>query len=256
MSGPQPRGAWDAAAYDEKHAFVWQLAADLLELLAPRAGERILDLGCGTGHLTRRIADAGAEVVGLDIDTGMIEQARRHYPGLRFEQGDAADFSVAEPCDAVFSNAALHWVRDAEAAVRCIARALRPGGRFVAEFGGRGNVAGVLAAVQATLAERGHRAIPSPWYYPSVGEYSALLERHGLEVRQASLFDRPTPLEGGEQGLRDWITVFGRDFLAGAGDQREAFLRGVEARLRPEAFRDGRWIVDYRRIRISAVRVA
>src|SRR5207247_1396460 len=120
MSGPQPRPAWDAAAYDAKHAFVWQLAADLLELLAPRAGERILDLGCGTGHLTRRIADAGAEVVGLDIDTGMIEQARRHYPGLRFERGDAADFSVAEPHDAVFSNAALHWVRDAEAAVRCI----------------------------------------------------------------------------------------------------------------------------------------
>ncbi|HEV8253595.1 MAG TPA: methyltransferase domain-containing protein [Vicinamibacteria bacterium] len=247
--------AWDAAAYDEKHAFVWRLAADLLELLAPRPGERILDLGCGTGHLTRRIADAGAEVVGLDIDPGMIERARSHYPGLRFERGDAADFAGG-PYDAVFSNAALHWVRDPEAAVRCIAGALRPGGRFVAEFGGKGNVASVLAAVQATLAERGQRGIPSPWYYPSVGEYAALLERHGLEVRQASLFDRPTPLEGGEQGLRDWIGVFGRDFLAGAGDEREPFLRGVEARLRPMAFRDGRWIVDYRRIRIVAVRVA
>jgi trans-aconitate methyltransferase len=256
MNGPHPPPAWDAAAYDEKHAFVWRLAADLLELLAPRAGERILDLGCGTGHLTRRIADSGAAVMGLDIDTGMIEQARRHYPGLRFEQGDAADFTVTKPCDAVFSNAALHWVLDAEGAVRCIARALRPGGRFVAEFGGKGNVASVLAAVQASLADHGHGGIPSPWYYPSVGEYATLLERHGLEVRRASLFDRPTPLEGGEEGLRDWITVFGRDFLAGAGAEREAFLRGVEDRLRPAAFHDGRWVVDYRRLRIHAVRVA
>jgi trans-aconitate methyltransferase len=248
--------SWDAVAYDQKHSFVWQLAADLLELLAPRPGERILDLGCGTGHLTRRIADAGADVVGLDADPGMIEQARRHYPGIRFEQGDAADFSVAQPYDAVFSNAVLHWVRDPEGAVRCIARALRAGGRLVAEFGGRGNVASVLAAVQATLAERGHPGIPSPWYYPSIGEYAPLLERHGLEVRQASLSDRPTALEGGEQGLRDWIAVFGRAFLAGAGEEREAFVRGLEERLRPEAFRDGRWIVDYRRIRVLAVRVA
>jgi trans-aconitate methyltransferase len=244
---------WDAAAYDEKHAFVWRLAADLLELLAPRPGERILDLGCGTGHLTRRIADAGAEVVGLDIDPGMIEQARRHYPGLRFEQGDASGFTVDSPYDAVFSNAALHWVRNAGDAVRCIANALRPGGRLVAEFGGKGNVASVMAALRAVLADRD---VPSPWYYPTVGEYAALLESHGLEVRQASLFDRPTPLEGGEQGLRDWITVFGRDFLAGAGEGREAFLRALEARLRPSAFREGRWIIDYRRIRVLAVRVA
>src|SRR5690242_15677096 len=123
---------WDAALYDDKHAFVWKQAASLLELLAPQPGERVLDLGCGTGQL----AAAGAEVVGLDHSPAMVEQARRLYPQLRFELGDARRFAFAKPFDAVFSNAALHWVREPEAAIACIRDALKPGGRFVAEFGG------------------------------------------------------------------------------------------------------------------------
>src|SRR5262245_39882978 len=126
-------GRWDAGLYDEKHSFVWEHGAALLELLAAQPGERVLDLGRGTGHLTTQLAATGAEVVGLDSSATMIEQARRSYPQLRFEVADARDFSFAEPFDAVFSNAVLHWITEPERVIACVGRALRPGGRFVAE---------------------------------------------------------------------------------------------------------------------------
>src|SRR5947209_12654662 len=129
-----PTTHWDANLYDGHHAFVWQQGAALLELLAPRPGERILDLGCGTGHLTAQVAATGAEVVGLDLASTMIDQARRAYPQLRFVAGDARDLAFEQPFDAVLSNAALHWVKPPELVIACVARALRPGGRFVAEF--------------------------------------------------------------------------------------------------------------------------
>ena len=125
-----PSGGWDPGLYDGKHAFVWQYGASLVELLQPQPGERVLDLGCGTGHLTARIAAAGAAVVGIDSDPAMIDQARRGYPDLHFEQQDARSFSFAEPFDAVFSNAVLHWIREPEAVIACVRRALKPGGRF------------------------------------------------------------------------------------------------------------------------------
>src|SRR2546423_15463085 len=139
MAEPPPRG-WDPGLYDGKHAFVWQYGASLVELLQPRPGERILDLGCGTGHLTAQLAAAGANVLGIDSDAAMIEQARKAYPALHFEQRDARDFHFDEPFDAVFSNAVLHWIKEPERVIVCLRRALKPGGRFVAEFGGRGNV--------------------------------------------------------------------------------------------------------------------
>src|SRR5260221_6945847 len=119
---------WNAGLYEDKHSFVWEYGKALLDLLAARSGERILDLGCGTGHLTDRIAAAGAEVVGIDSSPAMVEQARRSYPPLRFEVGDARDFSFPEPFDAVFSNAVLHWITEPERVLACVQRALRPGG--------------------------------------------------------------------------------------------------------------------------------
>src|SRR5204862_8105531 len=139
----------------------------------------------------------------LDHSAEMLEQARLAYPQLEFVQADAREFSFAVPFDAVFSNAALHWVRPPEAVVRCVQDALKPGGRFVAEFGGRGNVAAVVAAVRAAVEQLGLRLPGPPWYFPGVAEYATLLEAAGLEVRLAALFDRPTPLEGAG-GLRDW----------------------------------------------------
>jgi trans-aconitate methyltransferase len=244
--------AWDPKRYQQQHSFVWQLGASLIELLAPRPGERILDLGCGTGQLTSDIAMSGASVVGLDKSRDMLQQATQNYPELTFVEGDAADFRFEEPFDAVFSNAALHWVKDHGAAVESIARALRPGGRFVAEFGGKGNTASIMAALSDILgSEAGERC---PWNYPSIAEFAAVLEKNGLEVRQASLFDRPTRIEG-EGAMENWLRMFCGSFFHGLEDsQTEAKLRMLVAHLRPAQYHDGGWTIDYRRLRVLATR--
>jgi trans-aconitate 2-methyltransferase len=254
-TAPSPPAKWDSDLYDEKHSFVWKYGASLLELLAPRPGERILDLGCGTGHLTAQIAAAGAKVLGLDSSPAMIEQARRAYPHLTFETGDARAFGVARSLDAVFSNAVLHWVREPEKVIACVRQALRDGGRFVAEFGGKGNVRTISSAVEeVTQFILGVRAV-SPWYFPGIAEYTTLLERGGLEVTHATLFDRPTPLEG-VTGMRHWVEMFGNSFLERIPPtRREEFLRRVEDAVHSHLHRDGTWFADYRRLRVVAWRV-
>lgn len=249
--------SWDAALYEARHSFVWRFGADLLDLLAPQPGERVLDLGSGTGHLTAKIAEAGAEAVGLDASPDMVDQARHNYPHLQFVVADAAEFSFPEPFDAVFSNAVLHWVKRRVEAVQCIARCLRPGGRFVAELGGKGNIAFTVASIEAARAAWGLPSRPdlNPWYNPSLGEYTSLLERHGLSVTFASLFDRPTPFEGVEGAFRAWMRMFGMSFLADVPEDRhEAFIRDVEERVRPRLHRDGAWVGDYRRLRVVAAK--
>ena len=165
--------------------------------------------------------------------------------------------AFARPFDAVFSNAALHWILDAEGVVRCIARCLRPGGRFVAEMGGKGNIEQVRAAVHSALDALGYPEGMhwNPKYFPSAEEYSALLEQHGLRVRSAVLFDRPTPLDGGENGLRLWLEMFEQVTLNRiVPEHREALVRFVEERLRPKLFRNGAWWADYVRLRVLAIR--
>jgi trans-aconitate methyltransferase len=244
--------SWDPARYQDKHSFVWRYGASLLELLEPKSGERILDVGCGTGQLTAEIARCGAQVVGLDSSADMLANARKNFPGLTFVLGDAAAFNFPEPFDAVFSNAALHWVKDAGGAVQSIARALRPGGRFIAEFGGQGNIASVQAALRSVLGLIADQQ--SPWYYPSIGEYAPILEHHGLEVRNASLFDRPTPLDG-ENGLDHWLRMFGQAYLGQfPPDRVDTIVGQLVEQLRPALYREGVWTVDYRRIRIVAIR--
>lgn len=251
MGGSPSSSAWDAARYQDKHSFVWRFGADLLELLDPKPGERILDVGCGTGQLTNDIARSGANVTGLDNSADMLADARKNFPGLPFLLSDAAAFHFPEPFDAVFSNAALHWVKNADGAASSIARALRPGSRFVAEFGGHGNIATVQAALRAVLGPVADEQ--SPWYYPTIGEYSIVLERHGLEVRNASLFDRPTPLSG-DDGMDHWLRMFLPSYLSRfSPEQTNDILRQLVDRLRPSLYRDGLWTVDYRRLRIVAV---
>jgi SAM-dependent methyltransferase len=216
----------------------------MLDLLAPVRGERILDVGCGTGQLTAAIAEAGAEVVGIDSSAAMVDQARANYPKLRFEQHDVRALPYEAEFDAVFSNAVLHWVHEADAAVRSIARALKPGGRFVAEFGGHGNTAALLEAVSQIAG----RPV-NPWYYPSIGEYAAVLEANGLEPTFAVLFDRPTPLEGGPDGLKNWLQMFGSGLRAAAGDRTD-FAEAVARLAAPKLCKDGAWTMDYRRLRI------
>lgn len=250
---------WDARLYDDKHAFVWKHGASVVELLEPKPGERILDLGCGTGHLTAQLAAAGVDVVGIDQDPAMIDEAKRNFPALRFEQADAREFAFTEPFDAVFSNAVLHWVRPPEAAIRCIHRALKPGGRFVAEFGGQGNVGRIVAALRGTIGqfagEGAEKLLPN-WYYPSVAEYTGLLEAAGMETTTALLFPRLTKLEGAE-GLRNWVAMFVRDAVAAVpSERREALFTALEDRLRGELLCDGVWYADYRRLRIVARRLS
>ncbi len=226
-----------------------------MELLAPQAGERVLDVGCGTGQLTAEIARAGAEVVGIDESRAMIEQARGNFPGLQFEVADVTRIAYREEFDAVFSNAVLHWVRAADAAAGAIARALNPGGRFVAEFGGHGNTKVLLDAVYRSMEALGI-AEPekyNPWFYPAIGEYAAVLERHGMEVTFAALFERPTALDGGERGLANWLGMFCARLTAPVpDDRREEFQRLVERHAAPQLWREGKWWVDYRRLRVVA----
>lgn len=246
---------WNAVEYDARHAFVSEKAKGLVELLAPKAGERILDLGCGTGALTAEIAARGAEVLGVDRSEEMIAQARKKFPSLRFEVTDARELRFHGEFDAVFSNAVLHWIPQPEQVIVGVARALKPGGRFVAELGGKGNILKLVAGFQRAFAAVGMRQPNgvSPWFYPSVAEYAGMLEKHGLEVRQARLFDRPTVLEEGERGLENWIRVFRQTFVEKMGEANaEQWIREVERQCRRELFHDGSWVLDYRRLRIAA----
>jgi trans-aconitate 2-methyltransferase len=248
---------WNSELYQSSHAFVWEFGRDLLAMLGAKPHERILDVGCGTGQLTAEIAKSGAEVVGLDQSGEMIVAAKGNYPELEFEVADIAATKYDSEFNAVFSNAALHWVRDQRGAIAAIAKALRPGGRFVFEMGGRGNIQQIWRAAVQALNEMG---VPnpeklSPWFYPSVGEYAPMLEERDLTVTFAVLFDRPTPLEGGENGLREWLEMFGmfaNDVLRLG--QRDELMSRIESLTRAALFRDGVWTVDYKRLRMIAVK--
>jgi len=251
-----PDNIWDTSLYDQKHAFVYEYGKGLIPLLQPLPGELILDLGCGTGHLTQIIAESGAHVIGIDSSASMIETARSIYPQLEFHVADARDFSYASPFEAIFSNATLHWITEAEQVARCIAGSLKPGGRFVAEFGGKKCVATITTAIQVSFRELLNRDIDFRWYFPSIGEYASLLEKHDLEVRSALLFERPTPLEDGEMGLRNWIQMFGdRVFHNVPDDVKQQILTRTEEQTRDRLFNNGQWIADYTRLRIVAYKV-
>ena len=257
---------WNTSLYENKHGFVWQYGEELLELLSPKVGERILDLGCGTGQLTEKIALAvGAsssssripQVEGIDYSPTMIEKAKENYPHLQFTIADARNFHVDEPFDAIFSNAALHWIKQPDAVIGCVYQALKPGGRFVAEFGGKGNVGAIANSLYYALDAIGCplSGDVNPWYFPSIGEYATLLEKQGFDVIYAVLFDRPTPLEDGDVGMANWIEMFGSNFLLELSvEEQLQLIRLVEENLKPTLYKDGRWFADYRRIRVVAIK--
>ena len=191
---------WNSALYEKNHAFVWQYGESIVELLAPKAGEQILDLGCGTGQLTEKIAQTGAYVQGIDSSLSMIFTAKDNYPHIKFSVADARNFQVEEPLDAVFSNAVLHWIKQPDAVINCVEQALKPGGRFVAEFNCEGHVGAIVGAhLSVALSEISGQEPEAlnPWYCPSRDEYAGLLEQHGFDVREALLVEHLTPLVGG-----------------------------------------------------------
>jgi trans-aconitate methyltransferase len=254
MNDGEVTQAWNPSHYDDKGAFVTRLGQGVVSLLALRPGERVLDLGCGSGDLTKELERAGAEVVGVDASAEMIEQARAKHPGLALAVMDGQALRYDAEFDAVFSNAALHWMPRASAVAEGVYRALRAGGRFVAELGGAHNVKAVRTALAAELAERGAAPERAPaWYFPSVAEYARVLEDAGLVVRHAAWFERPTKLEG-ERGLADWLELFCLPLLQRLGDERDAVVSGVARRCRGALFREGSWWLDYCRLRVVATK--
>jgi len=246
---------WEASSYDQHCDFVFEYGEGVLDWLDPQPGERVLDLGCGTGHLTAEIAEQAGEAVGVDNAPEMIAEARETHDAPAFEHVDAREFAFEEPFDAVFSNAALHWIpgEDHDAVLSRVNEALVPGGRFVAEMGGRGNVADIAWTTVEELRERGFE-VEHPWYFPTIGEYTPRIEDHGMEVQRAIIFDRPTTLSG-EDGLRNWLDVFGDSLFAEVpAETVEEVITAVEDRLRADRYdpETESWISGYRRLRFVA----
>ncbi|WP_200975685.1 class I SAM-dependent methyltransferase [Echinicola sp. 20G] len=246
---------WNPNLYNDKHSFVFAYGAQLLELLAPQKGERILDLGCGAGQLTHQISESGAKVIGLDQSPEMVAKAQSLYPAIEFKVGDAADFSFGEKFDAIFSNATLHWVLSYQKAIQAMYKNLKSGGRLIVEFGGKGNVQQIERTLKDTLARHGYlqQSQIQLWYFPSIGAYSSELEKAGFRVTFAQHFDRPTALADEATGIKDWLAMFGGKFFDGVSlvDQ-EIIMEEVQQALRPRLFRENKWYADYKRLRIMA----
>jgi len=249
-------GAWDAETYARQFRFVPEYGRDLIGLLAPQDGEKILDLGCGPGALTAELAAKGAVVTGVDADAGMIALAQKAYPNITFLHRSADHLNLAVAFDAVFSNAALHWMK-LDKVFPQVAKILRMGGRFAAEMGGRHNIAGIENAIYAALAKMKLPAgdFPKPWYFPTVAEAAHLLEQSGMEVQYAHLYDRPTVLKEETGSLIGWVKMFGRSYMEKIPiDRQDEFLKNVEAAARSDLFKDGDWVADYRRFHFVAVK--
>jgi len=248
---------WQADDYDHKLAFVSGYGKSIISWLQPQKGERILDLGCGTGDLTHEIAMSQAEVVGMDASPNMIQRARKKFPEITFVEGDGHRFEASKPYDAIFSNAALHWMKNPGLVVESIWKALKPGGRLVAEFGGKGNVQTIVNALEAVLEQKTgiHAADRNPWYFPTIGEYSSILEERGFLVRQAYHYDRPTQLQDGEKGIEVWLAHFGGDYFAGLSKEliEEVCLETSKIVL-PKLWIDDAIYADYKRLRVEAVK--
>jgi trans-aconitate methyltransferase len=243
---------WDPATYAQNARFVSDLGSAVLALLAARAGERILDLGCGDGVLTKRLVDLGCEVVAVDSSAAQIDAAKQLGLDARLVTAEALSFDGE--FDAVFSNAVLHWIKNADPMIAGVHRALKPGGRFVAECGGHGCVDRIRTALVEALDRRGiDGEARVPWYFPTPGDYATRLERAGFRVDSIALIPRPTPLPGDVIG---WFETFAHSFLDGlSGASRAEYLQDVRAALEPQLRDgDGTWIADYVRLRFAATK--
>ena len=245
---------WNAEGYAKDFQFVHKYGEDVLSLLDIEKGMKVLDLGCGNGALTKKIADMGADVIGMDASKEMLDIAKNNYPKLTFRQDDGVKFSLSEPVDAVFSNAVFHWIDDQDTLLENISNSLKSNGQLVCEFGGYGCAETIHSALQKQFEKRG-LTYRRTFYFPTIGQYTPVVERHGLKVVYAVLFDRKTLLSG-KDGMKDWIEMFvtlpfkGLD--KGLGD--EIIEEAVED-LKSSLYEDGVWYADYVRIRLKAKKI-
>ncbi len=251
-----PSIKWNASLYDDKHSFVYKYGEDLIDWLAPKNGERILDLGCGTGQLTNELKKSGAEVTGIDNSPEMIAKAKASYPDIEFLVKDATDFLSSEPFDAFFSNATLHWINEQRKVVACNYKNLKHSGGLVLEMGGKNNIQSIYNAIEISMKHEGFSdEMPKKfWFFPSVGEYTSLLEKKIFTVTSVLYFKRETPLTG-ENGMKNWINMFGSFFFLNIDElQAESVINRAIEYLKKTNYRDNTWYADYMRLRIKAIK--
>lgn len=245
---------WDPSRYQKNAGFVPVLGRPVVDMAAPKAGETVLDLGCGDGILTEEIATLGCTVTGIDFSTEQIEAAKER--GLDAEVMDGQNLTYAEEFDLVLSNAALHWMKDQDAVIDGVWRALKPGGRFACEMGGGDNVGQIRRAIAQAVTDRGIDAEAiDPWTFPTVVEQHGRLEARGFQVESIELIDRPTPLPGDIEG---WLWTFCESFLMAVPEaKRGDVINQVRTNLEPALKgADGVWVADYVRLRFLAVKPA
>ncbi|MEL6441127.1 MAG: class I SAM-dependent methyltransferase [Cyanobacteria bacterium J06621_8] len=240
---------WNAQQYINHASFVAEYGLPVLDLLNPQPGERILDLGCGDGALTSRIKSSGAEIYGVDSSASMIKTAQTR--GLAAEVMNGEDLQFNNEFDAVFSNAALHWMTNIDHVLAGVFKSLKANGRFVGEFGGEGNIAALLRGMETVFAlhpEFGK--FKSPWYFPGVNQYQQKLQNMGFKVHYIELIPRPTPLKS---GVREWLKLFAVGITNQLNrEQQDTFLSEVENLVRPDLLIEGQWVADYVRLRFAA----
>ena len=241
---------WNPDSYAANARFVSDLGRPVIELLSPQPGERILDLGCGDGVLTSDLLKYGCDVVAVDSSTEMVEAAKRR--GLNAHVVDGQSLRFTSEFDAVFSNAAMHWMVDLESVLEGVCRALKPGGRFVGELGGHGNVRTIISAIESALSSR-RLPVASPWFFPRPEDFRRLLESTGFAARHIDLFPRPTLLPG---DVCSWLATFAQPYTSVVpAAQKEGFYTEISESLRRTLVdEEGNWIADYVRLQFAATK--
>ena len=248
---------WNPKLYNDKHSFVYEYGKELISLLDPKPNETILDLGSGSGQLTYQIGKLVKKIIGIDSSENMVSDAKAKFPNIEFKVANITSFQSKQKFDSIFSNATLHWVKDHTAAINCMYQNLKPNGKIVLEFGGKGNLKPMINQLRKSLSKKNYieQSKLDTWYFPSIGQYSTELEKAGFRVAMAEHFDRPTALEDKKNGIIDWLSMFAKQFFVNIDENNAKDIKDqVQRALKPNYFKDGKWILDYKRIRIIAIK--